>query len=499
MFNFNNFTKKFNKRLLSINKLIESFFNKLGDLKKPKSSNRFIILEKRDNKIILALGILVILTLSYFLIPTFYDQNDVRSQLKKQISKKYNLDVKFKKDLKYYLFPKPHFFSEEVIIDHQKKEFAFSKHTKIYISIKDFFSFNKLKIKGLFFKNTEFNTNASSVKFFYKTLNSNTSKHKIKFKNSKVFYRDKNENIIFLVKISDLNFLYNEKKIENNMVANYEVFNTPFKLDVKNDLNNKKILSSINSKKIRLNIENELNYKKNFLNGELGISLMGKEKSFNYKIRENHLEFSSLNNNLNGKIDFKPFYFDSSLKLQILNLKNLFSNDSIFITLIDSEIFNNPNLNANFNIKSNKISDANYLNDLDLRLNLNEGNLSIKDTNINWYDAIIIKFDEANLIVGKDDIRLIGSVNFNFKDLTKFYGYYQLKRNYRINVKDIKLDFIFNLNQKKIILDNLKIDNVDNPKMNDFLNNFNSKQNNIFNKVTFRNFVKAFFINFYDG
>ena len=130
---------------------------------------------------------------------------------------------------------------------------------------------------------------------------------------------------------------------------------------------------------------------------------------------------------------------------------------------------------------------------------MNEGNLSIKDTNINWYDAIIIKFDEANLIVGKDDIRLIGSVNFNFKDLTKFYGYYQLKRNYRINVKDIKLDFIFNLNQKKIILDNLKIDNVDNPKMNDFLNNFNSKQNNIFNKVTFRNFVKAFFINFYDG
>ena len=85
MFNFNNFTKKFNKRLLSINKLIESFFNKLGDLKKPKSSNRFIILEKRDNKIILALGILVILTLSYFLIPTFYDQNDVRSQLKKQL------------------------------------------------------------------------------------------------------------------------------------------------------------------------------------------------------------------------------------------------------------------------------------------------------------------------------------------------------------------------------------------------------------------------------
>lgn len=499
MFNFYNFTKKFNKRLLSINKLIESFFNKLGNLKKPKSSSRLITLEKRDSKIILAIGILVILTLSYFLIPTFYDQNDVKTQLKKQISNKYNLNVKFKKDLKYYLFPKPHFFSEEVIIDHEQKDFAYSKHTKIFISIKDFFSFDKLKIKDLFFKNTEFNTNTSSVKFFYKTLNSNTSNHKIIFKNSKVFYRDKNKNIIFLIKIKDLIFSYNEKKFENNLVTNYEIFNTPFKLEIKNDLNNKNVLSLINSKKIRLNIKNDLNYKKKNLYGELSISLMGKEKSFNYKVRENYLEYSSFNDNLNGKIDFKPFYFDSKLKLENFNLKNLFSNESIFITLIDSEIFNNPNLNANFNIKSNKVTDTNYLNNLDLRLNLKEGNLSIKDTNVDWYNAILIRFDEGNLIVGKNEIRLIGSVNFRFKDLTKFYSYYQIKRNYRSNMKDIKLDFIFNLNQKKIILDNLKIDNVDNPKINNFLNEFNSKQNNIFNKVTFRNFVKNFFINFYDG
>ena len=129
MFNFYNFTKKFNKRLLSINKLIESFFNKLGNLKKPKSSSRLITLEKRDSKIILAIGILVILTLSYFLIPTFYDQNDVKTQLKKQISNKYNLNVKFKKDLKYYLFPKPHFFSVYFIIDNEQKDFAYSKHT----------------------------------------------------------------------------------------------------------------------------------------------------------------------------------------------------------------------------------------------------------------------------------------------------------------------------------------------------------------------------------
>ena len=54
------------------------------------------------------------------------------------------------------------------------------------------------------------------------------------------------------------------------------------------------------------------------------------------------------------------------------------------------------------------------------------------------------------------------------------------------------------MSQKKITLDNLKVNEKSDEKVNQVLNNFNSQNKNIFNKVTFRNFVKNL-INNYEG
>ena len=499
MFIFNLFFKKFNKTLLSINELIESFFNRFNKNKKQKRHNQFFIIKIKDNKIILGAGILIILTLSYFLIPTFYDQDKIKYKFKNQILSEYNLEVKFNEKLRYGLFPKPHFFTKDLLIEHNQNEFANSKHVKIYISINDFLSFDKIKIKDLFLKKTEFNTNSLNINFFYQTMNSIKSEYKIIFKDSVIFYRDKSQNIIFLLKANSLKFLYNKKTLVQKMLLNYEIFNTPFKLVTENDLKKKKIFSTIKSKKIRLNIENEYDYNKKNFNGISSISIMRNSRSFNYEIKDNYFSFSSTDDNFKGKIDFRPFYLDSDLRFKVINLKKLFFNNSILINLIKTEILNNQNLNARINIQSNKVNEINYLNNLNLKLNLSEGNISIKDSYITWYDSVIIELNDAFLIIVEDDIKLIGEINFDFDDLSKFYSYYQIKRNHRVNIKNISLDFIFNLNQKKIILDNLKIDNVNYTNVNDFLSDFNFSEENIFNKVRFRNFVKSFFINFYDG
>ena len=55
--------------------------------------------------------------------------------------------------------------------------------------------------------------------------------------------------------------------------------------------------------------------------------------------------------------------------------------------------------------------------------------------------------------------------------------------------------FFFNLNEKFVEIDNFKIDGVSNKNLNKFLNNLNSKKQNIFNKITFRNSIKEFFNN----
>ena len=87
----NIFHKSFQKSVISITKRIESFFNffkeNFFNKKKKKLSNI-------DNKIILTVALIFISVSSYFLLPSFYDQNKIKTQIESQILEKYNLEVK---------------------------------------------------------------------------------------------------------------------------------------------------------------------------------------------------------------------------------------------------------------------------------------------------------------------------------------------------------------------------------------------------------------------
>ena len=72
------FTKKLSKLILSINVSIESYFNKLKVFLTSITKKEFIT----NNKVILSLGALVILTFSYFLIPTIYDKEKLGKVIK---------------------------------------------------------------------------------------------------------------------------------------------------------------------------------------------------------------------------------------------------------------------------------------------------------------------------------------------------------------------------------------------------------------------------------
>ena len=59
--------------------------------------------------------------------------------MEKQIRDKYNLEVKFDKSLNYGLLPKPHFYSDNTIINYNSKEIAKSNNTRISIFFTNFF------------------------------------------------------------------------------------------------------------------------------------------------------------------------------------------------------------------------------------------------------------------------------------------------------------------------------------------------------------------------
>ena len=404
MIKHNTFFKKVKKQLLYINTSIESYFNKLKYFK----SNYKKILSTTNNKLIAGLGIVVILTLTYFLLPTFYDKSLVQSEIKKQLIKKYDISIKFNNDLIYSLLPKPHFLSKNLSIVRGDKEIGIVKNFRVYIKSGNFFRFNEIEIKDLNFKKTDFKIQKEDFVFFKNLLNVEPNENRVLFKNNNVFFITENEEILFINKIPEAKFYYDKNSLSNILTFKNEVFNVPFNLLIENNKFNKKIYTEFSSKKIRLNIENEFDYDDKSKAGFLDILFANKNTSLNYKINDNSLEFFSEDskNSYKGKIDFKPFYFNADFFYEGLSSKNLFNRDSIFIDLIKSEIFNNDNLNAKLNFKIKKITNINELNDLSLSLDISEGVINLSDSKIMWKEDVQIKLEESFLTYDESQISL---------------------------------------------------------------------------------------------
>ena len=112
MFKHNLIFKKLKKSFLSINDLIESYFDRFSSFIIKLKKNKY----DEHNKAFTIIGTLIILTLGYFLLPTIYDRNIVKSKIQNQLFKKFNIEVRFEDKISYGLFPKPHFNSKNLII-----------------------------------------------------------------------------------------------------------------------------------------------------------------------------------------------------------------------------------------------------------------------------------------------------------------------------------------------------------------------------------------------
>ncbi len=479
--------KKFN----ILDNKIENFFDKFRSLKKYNlSKNKFYYL---NNKIALSFALLFILFLSYFLIPVFYDKNEVKVLLKKQIYEKYEIDINFNEKINYGLFPKPFFYTKNLDINHENKILGNSDYVKFYISSQNFFTNKKPKIKDTIFQNTEFNITSSDLTFFLKTLNNSETKNKVIFKKVKVFFKDKNDQLLFLSKVKKSNFFYDEKKQLQKLSSQLEIFKVPFNLIVTKNNSNKRKDIKLNSKRIRLNIETSIEHDDGGIMGIFDLKFINKENLFSYVVKQKTLTFKSEDGNFRGTLNFKPFYLSTNLNFNYISQKKIFNSESLIIDLLDSELLNNANLNAVFNINIEKIDKFEYLTNFILGIQLDDGRIFMNNFDAKWNESVLINSNEIEFLNNQDGKKLIGEIVFTFNDVEKFFRYFQIKRNYRNVFEEIKLDFVYDFIQNKITLNNLKIDQKSSKNLNVFLNQYNKKNKNLFNKVTFRNFIKEFF------
>ena len=181
--------KTIKKQILSINNSIESYFNKL---KYFRSNYKKILLDK-EYRVFWGVGIVTFLTLLYFLMPTFYNKNYIQSEIKNQILKNYNIELKFSEKINYGLLPKPHFFAKKLSIIKDEKEIAKSDTLKVFIELGNLFSINNIIIKDLLFSKTDFNLYSEDLIFFQNLLKIEPNENNIYFKKSNIFLRNKND------------------------------------------------------------------------------------------------------------------------------------------------------------------------------------------------------------------------------------------------------------------------------------------------------------------
>ena len=517
LFKLKNFCiNKFNK----LNKFIEfkiiKFINKylpnqLNKYKKFKNI-KFINISNLSISIILFIAILFVY-LFYVSIPTLYNKGVLQKDITDKLIKEFKIDFSLSSKIRYFILPSPHFLIENVKIfdDNLKepKELSQIKKLKIYISQKNLFDRNNLKITKILIEDANFIFQKNHTKFYNNYIKNQFSKKKFIIKNSNFFLKDSNHNIIALVPIKNINLFYHEKKLTNQIIAKGKVFKIPFDINWYRNFENKtKSVTLIKLKKLDLEIINKSLIEDKKYIAKNSIFFRNAKLHSNFQIQNNIIRFKSenskiVNSNLDysGQIDIDPSHIKLEINLDNLNLIKFLISSFDFIKSLNVDFLFNKNLSANIDIKSNNIH--NKLFDFaKILINFDNGKINFNNSILKSKKIGFLKLTESNLDFIDEKLIFEGSFNFNVTDQKKFYTAFQIPKKKRKLLKNIFFDIQIDSSRNKLNINNFNINNkknIVNENTINILNQYNSnKENKIQNWINLKNFTREIF-NIYFG
>ena len=499
------------KKIAKINNFFTHYFNKI---------NEFIKVVKHKynnissfNRYLISFITILFLYLFFLSIPSLYDKGPLQAKLNKIINKEYNINLSLSPDIKYNILPKPHFVIENVKFysndTTSPKELGQIKNLKVFISQKNFFKKNKIKINSISLNNANFLVDKQDIKYFQRFLGEKFSSHKFFVTNSKFFFIDDNKSVVSLFPISKLKLIYNEKNSKNLLSSKGEFFTIPYNLEW-----NKNFATKINStlfklNKLNLKIENitsKINQDtlsiKNFVffrNIEVQSNILVKKKLVEIRSNEN----SKIKNNklsYNGKIDLNPFYLNMNLNLEKLDFKkNIFAN-TFLRNLFTLEQLYDENLNAKLNLKINNLVKSKLFDSSRLIVNFKNGSIDFDNSIFNG-DMGNLNLVDSNIENIKGDLIFSGNFVFSIISKNQFYRLFQINKKNRKKINNIYFDINYNLTKDKIILSNLIFDPGKIKSEEELLNflDINNDELKINNWIDFKNFVRKVFIDYYEG
>ena len=366
MSNHNFFVKFLKKINLFINSLLEKKLNKLNFLFETDKLLTFFSFKRITVPIIVFLTIVF----SYLFIPYTYNSNKLAAKIQNQLFRDLGINLNLSNNFTYNLFPKPNFVFKEIEFINETKKFADIKEMITYVSFKNLFSENKINIENIVLNKVNFDLNKNNYKFFTNILNKNFSNFDFEINNSRIIFKNIENDVLFINKINQLKYFFDLKDNKNTLITSNEIFNIPYSVELKDYPNKKKIISKFNFDFLKLKIQNDLNYEKNYKNGLIKFDNNKSKSEISYEIKKDSLKFIFLDKSLNenfrheGNINFIPFFSVIFGDIKKINFKKILNSESIYVQLLKTELLNNKNLNINTIIKAEQLIPYNDLNNL---------------------------------------------------------------------------------------------------------------------------------------
>jgi hypothetical protein len=485
------FFKKFSK---FINNLLEKNLNKLN----VDNFKNLLI----NNKIFLSIVALIILFLSYLSFPNIHNKDEVASEIKKNLKNQLNLEFNFQEDLDYKFLPRPHFTTNNSSVNFKEDKITEIKKLKVYVSLENLFSLKNIKLNNVILEEANFNLNKENYNFFYNLLDGNFNDFKFEISNSNIFFRNLENEVLFINKISNAKYYFDTKEVKNMLDANNEIFNLPYSIKIFDDKIEKTIHSKIKIESLRLKIDNQTSYDDSNYLGLSEINLINTKSLFEYQIKNDLFEFKYFDKLQNpefsyvGKFNLKPFYSNVTGNTNQLNLSPLLSSNAIIKELLKTEILNNNNIDFNLIVTGNSIKEFDDFTNVLLKSKIQEGLVDIDQSKISWKNNIDFEFLNSLIFVKEGKLVLDSNVEIIINNPNEFYKFLVTPKNLRKKISKVNVNFTYLFDEKNINVKNIRIDGKTLEKSKYSFGDILLQENNIQNKIYFKNLLNEVIKNY---
>ena len=426
-----------------------------------KTNDKFHV--SKFSKYLISAIVVIFIYIFYLSIPLLYDKNWIQNKIVTELGNEFNINLGNSFDFSYRILPKPHY-----LIRDYKTSLAEIKTLNVFISQNNFFNKDSIIINEVVIEEANFSLLSNDLKPFYKDSENKFSKKKIKINDSNIFFKNNLNEVISIIKISNAFLFFDEKNLFNLFDLKGEIFNIPFKLKYQNALNVKKKIE-INAPDLQLNVINDF-FKKdeNLSSGISNISILSSSINTKFNIKDQIAIFQSDGSRIyNSKIDYNgqlainPFDLNLKINLYDYKISNLFTPNSIINEFIKSGLLFNENISVQtlVNIKSTKKDEI--FNEAKLELRILNGKISFDKSVFINNNIGLMKISNSDLFLENDKLFLSSNLSIDIKDIDKLHSFLNTSKNSRKNIRNIKLNIIYDFLSNQIELKNIKINDND--------------------------------------